>query len=102
MDHRLHEGDRVMPSEEGEARADHRLSDANLGFLGHIPAPSPRPAATTTAATFPAIRSIRKTTSHLGLARPGRAANSISFERAPHGSRWGFLQSSTFAFGPLA
>ena len=26
MDHRLHEGDRIMPSEEGEARADHRLA----------------------------------------------------------------------------
>jgi hypothetical protein len=38
MDHRLHEGDRIMPSEEGEARPDHRLAEDMPVLLGQIPA----------------------------------------------------------------
>src|SRR5215467_15476135 len=38
MDHRLHEGDRIMPSEEGEARPDHRLAKDMPVLLGQIPA----------------------------------------------------------------
>src|SRR5258708_5355369 len=44
MDHRLHEGDRIMPREEGEARADHWLAQDMAGLLGQIPPPAPPPA----------------------------------------------------------